>query len=377
MPQVYIKGQAADAKLEARLHFAFQELCSVLRLTPPAAACSLDIVVDDSVAAGKLSVATAGSSVEAAVLWPNDACQPCVWPERLQLKSLTVGASLGGVARDASLLAFLLAQHLAVELRETSGSAGRRLALPAHQAALLPSDALCCALRGAAYLPAGAAGDTNDDSDDEDAMVTAAGRLSGRQLALLAWHAAPRFALRAVASLQDDRQLRALLSDGVLGHLRAAAAAALPAASVSSTGAMAEAAGAVVASLLQHPLLAAAGGAAGGRRGVRHLAPLLSPLAAAACQSVAESCTQRSAPPAGGGTPYQASHWRYSRPQERARNAAAHACVDWLYPALAAIAEWEAALLQPQAAPASLAALPQVRRLQISACFGIYPFFCL
>ena len=43
----------------------------------------------------------------------------------------------------------------------------------------------------------------------------------------------------------------------------------------------------------------------------------------------------------------QESFWRHSHPQLKARSSASHPALDWLYPALAAVAAVEQALLQP------------------------------
>ncbi|KAL4440107.1 hypothetical protein ABPG75_003108 [Micractinium tetrahymenae] len=53
---------------------------------------------------------------------------------------------------------------------------------------------------------------------------------------------------------------------------------------------------------------------------------------------------------AGSATLLQLSHWRHQRPKERARRAALHPTVDWLYAALAAVQGLEEALLVPPSA---------------------------
>lgn len=63
--------------------------------------------------------------------------------------------------------------------------------------------------------------------------------------------------------------------------------------------------------------------------------------------STTPSTTPDSGPGASGRSILQESFWRHSQPQLRARTSAVHPAVDWLYPALAAVAAVEGALLHP------------------------------
>ena len=64
----------------------------------------------------------------------------------------------------------------------------------------------------------------------------------------------------------------------------------------------------------------------------------------------------------------QESFWRHSHPQLKARSSASHHALDWLYPALAAVAAVEQALLQPSSGLTYGAQFDaQVRLLQLVA----------
>ena len=64
----------------------------------------------------------------------------------------------------------------------------------------------------------------------------------------------------------------------------------------------------------------------------------------------------------------QESFWRHSHPQLKARSTAAHPALDWLYPALAAVAAVDQALLQPSSGLTYGAQFDaQVRLLQLGA----------
>lgn len=331
---VYIKGQASNDELVALAQVTFLQVCDQLSIAAPAEALAPALGAGSD-AHGSLKTAVVQPKASP---WPDQLLRPCVWPDRLQAAHLAHDALLGGVRRDASLLTFLLAQHLAAHVDVDSDHSFDVLG---HRVVSLPHASLSVDLKGAA-----------------DHLMDHAGvqhKADSRQLLLLSWHAAIRYALRAATSPNADGAVRQLLLNAVVTDVQTTCSATqveFP------TGSIADNLRHLVAGMLNHAVLQSLSASShgsvepGADGSVEPGADVLLLVAASISQSACEQAAQQSAGicvARGTASAYQNSFWRYSRPQERARTAAEHGCIDWLYPAFAGLAEFEALALQPEA----------------------------